>query len=139
MSNSKRKTSSLGLEQLILAGREQEAETQKIKSVATETVQEQIPEIEDTQKAVETMTEVEAIAVPEKAVDEPTKKGIDLLFAKRDAEDMEAVKIPRHLHRELKVLAGISRCTMAQMLGNIIENYLSENKKAISSYKKKMI
>lgn len=129
-------TSSLGLDLLLKAGKDKEAEAQRIKSVAADP----IPEVEQPLNKTEypIITEVETTS-SEKTVNPSQKKGIDILFAKRDAEEMEAVKISRDLHRELKVLAGLSSCTMAQMLGNIVEDFLSENQKMISSYKKKMI
>lgn len=135
MSNNNKKPSSLNIDLLLQAGKDKEAEAQKIKSVASDST----PEVEQPSKIAEQpVAEVET-PIAEKAVNTSQKKGIDILFSKRDAEEMEAVKISRELHRELKILASLSNCTMAQMLGNIVEEFLSENQKVISSYKKKMI
>lgn len=134
--NNKKASSSLGLDLLLKAGKDKEAEAQRIKSVAADP----IPEVEQpVNKTEDPIITEEKNTSSEKTVNSSQKKGIDILFAKRDAEEMEAVKISRDLHRELKVLAGLSGCTMAQMLGNIVEDFLSENQKVISSYKKKMI
>ncbi|MFK2400573.1 hypothetical protein ACIXMQ_22280 [Bacteroides fragilis] len=54
-------------------------------------------------------------------------------------KDSEAVKIPRELHRELKLLASMSGITMMQMLGNLIEDFFNENQKEIISYKRKSL
>lgn len=133
---SNKPTSSLGLDLLLQAGKDKEAEAQRIKSVATDPT----PEVEQTVSKTEDPIIAEAeTPSSEKIVNPSQKKGIDILFAKRDAEEMEAVKISRDIHRELKILAGLSGCTMAQMLGNIVDDFLSEHQKGISSYKKKMI
>ena len=62
-----------------------------------------------------------------------------MLLTKREVKDSEAVKIPRELHRELKLLASMSGITMMQMLGNLIEDFFNENQKEITSYKRKYL
>ena len=62
-----------------------------------------------------------------------------MLLSKREVKDSEAVKIPRELHRELKLLASMSGITMMQMLGNLIEDFFNENQKEIISYKRKSL
>lgn len=66
-------------------------------------------------------------------------KGLSLLFAKREIIDTETIKIPREFHQELKILSTMSKVPMMQMLGNLLEAFLEENKKEIASYKRKFI
>lgn len=130
--------------QLILAGREEAKNVQEIKSVATPPAEEKDPETKIT-------NEIPAPAVDKPATQEEpgtteqetpktsAKKGLVMLLTKREVKDSEAVKIPRELHRELKMLASMSGITMMQMLGNLIEDFFNENQKEITSYKRKYL
>lgn len=112
---------------LLKAGLEEAKKVQEIKSVATTTV---IPTLDNEN------------AIPEKqqeTAQDVAKKGIEYIFADRKINNTEGVRIPSEFHKELKVLAGLSGCTIVQMLGNILEEFLNENQKSITSYKRKMI
>ena len=123
---------------LLKAGLEEAKKVQEIKSVAEQAVAstpysnqqstvEEIPDVEDNNKPSQESTK------------EIHKKGIEYIFTDRKINNTEGVRIPAEFHKELKILAGLSGCTIVQMLGNILEDFLNENQKAISSYKRKMI
>lgn len=125
---------------LLQAGLEEAKKVKEIKSVATtglstsDFIQESISEEEN-------VSEADNITVQKNLENakETIKKGIEHIFADRKINNTEGVRIPAEFHKELKVLAGLSGCTIVQMLGNILEDFLNENQKAISSYKRKMI
>lgn len=120
---------------LLRAGLEEARKVQEIKSVAA-------PAITNVGSAEQAEEEL-IINLEEKQENicqkEVVKKGIEHIFADRKINNTEGVRIPSEFHKELKVLAGLSGCTIVQMLGNILEDFLNENQKAISSYKRKMI
>lgn len=129
--------------QLILAGKEEAKSVQEIKSVATP--EEKAPEVKVVNEVPAPVTE-ELVAQEESTVQKVqetsetvAKKGLAMLLVKREVKDSEAVKIPRELHRELKMLASMSGITMMQMLGNLIEDFFNENQKEIASYKRKYL
>lgn len=129
--------------QLILAGKEEAKSVQEIKSVATP--EEKAPEVKVVNEAPAPVTE-ELVVQEESTVQKVqetsetvAKKGLAMLLVKREVKDSEAVKIPRELHRELKMLASMSGITMMQMLGNLIEDFFNENQKEIASYKRKYL
>lgn len=129
---------------LIQAGKEEAKNVQEIKSVAA-------PKDEVTEAETKVTEEVSAPAIEELIINQEEvattaqeaaktdKKGLAMLLAKREVKDSEAVKIPRELHRELKMLATLSGSSMMQMLGNLIEDFYNENQKEIASYKRKYL
>lgn len=132
---------------LIQAGKEEAKNVQEIKSVAA-------PKEEVTEAETKVTEEVSAPAIEEPIInqeevattaqeaaktDKKGLKGLAMLLAKREVKDSEAVKIPRELHRELKMLATLSGSSMMQMLGNLIEDFYNENQKEIASYKRKYL
>ena len=133
---------------LVQAGKEEAKKVQSIKSVSSQqTSEEKIPEVQpaasttEPAKVVAPVQEEEIIQENENMTEEPSEfpessfpKGLSLLFAKREIIDTETIKIPREFHQELKILS-----TMLQMLGNLLEAFLEENKKEIASYKRKFI
>lgn len=128
-----KKTPTTSMSMLIEAGRNEAKNVQEIKSVAdttenknTEVNQESV--IEDI--PIQEMPETHNVSV---------KKGLSMLFVKREVKDSESVKIPRESHRELKILASMSGITMMQMIGNLIENFFEENQKEIITYKRKYL
>lgn len=128
--------------QLILAGKEEAKSVQEIKSVATP--EEKAPEVKVTNEVPAPVTEEPVIkeepnATVQETLETVAKKGLAMLLVKREVKDSEAVKIPRELHRELKMLASMSGITMMQMLGNLIEDFFNENQKEIASYKRKYL
>lgn len=130
--------------QLILAGKEEAKNVQEIKSVATLPTEEKDPETKITNEIQAPVIEKPAIQEEPGTTEQETpktsaKKGLAMLLTKREVKDSEAVKIPRELHRELKMLASMSGITMMQMLGNLIEDFFNENQKEITSYKRKYL
>lgn len=130
--------------QLILAGREEAKNVQEIKSVATPPTEEKDPETKVTNEIPAPVIEKPIIQEEPGTTEQETsktsaKKGLAMLLTKREVKDSEAVKIPRDLHRELKMLASMSGITMMQMLGNLIEDFFNENQKEITSYKRKYL
>ena len=140
----KNKSNRMLVNQLIQAGKEEAKNVQEIKSVATPPTEEKVSEAKITNEIQDLPVE-EPIIQEESSTTEPeppktlTKKGLTMLFTKREVKDSEAVKIPRELHRELKLLASMSGITMMQMLGNLIEDFFNENQKEITSYKRKYL
>lgn len=121
---------------LLKAGMEEAKKVQEIKSVAG------TAEIIEASASEEVAVQEENLPVSLKDSEtskETAKRGIEFIFADRKINMTEAVRIPSEFHKELKILAGLSGCTIVQMLGNILDNFLDEKKKDISSYKKKMI
>lgn len=140
----KNKSNRTLVNQLIQAGKEEAKNVQEIKSVATPPTEEKVSEAKITNEiqdlAVEEPTIQEESGTTEPAPPKTsTKKGLTMLLTKREVKDSEAVKIPRELHRELKLLASMSGITMMQMLGNLIEDFFNENQKEITSYKRKYL
>lgn len=125
--------------QLIQAGKEQAKKVQEIKSVAEEQISETKP-VEDN-STIQTLEPAvpEDPVTTEPEVSKTASKGLTMLLKKREVKDSDAVKIPRELHRELKLLASMSGITMMQMLGNLIEDFFIENQKEIASYKRKYL
>lgn len=141
---------------LVQAGKEEAKKVQSIKSVSSqqtseEKIPEVLPEVQPEASAAEPADAVvpvqeEVIQESEERTEEPSElpevsspKGLSLLFSKREIQDTETVKIPREFHQELKMLSTMSKVPMMQMLGNLLEAFLEENKKEISSYKRKFI
>lgn len=155
-----RKGSSLsGLNKLIKEGEVAEEQAQKIKSVVTspsivieETTMDSkelelpvTPQVEETSDKKElTVSEVKPVISEEETEEKAnsqivSKKGLEILLNKREVNDSDAVRLPRELHRELKILAGLSGISMTAMLGNLVESFINENKKEIISYKRKYL
>lgn len=142
------KDNKTSMAQLIQAGKQEAKNVQEIKSIAASPKEEKkaeanVLEVMPSAAAEEVIQPIDPVE-PVQQENQGTsasisKKGIAMLFSKRDIKDTEAVKIPRELHRELKLLASMSGITMMQMLGNLIENFLEENQKEIASYKRKYI
>lgn len=127
---------------LVQAGKEEAEKVQNIKSVSTQTTEERIQEVEEPAPVASTPIEPEEPAKQEEmeeAHETASPKGLSMLLAKREIKDTETVKIPREFHQELKMLSTMSKTPMMQMLGNLIEAFLDENKKEIASYKRKFI
>ncbi|WP_373228153.1 hypothetical protein, partial [Parabacteroides merdae] len=102
------------------------------------------PEVEQPAPVITARTDNEGSIESEQEEAIETKKeavatGLSMIFSKREVKDTETVKIPREFHQELKILSTMSKTPMMQMLGNLIESFLNENKKEIASYKKKYL
>lgn len=129
---------------LVQAGKEEAEKVQNIKSVSAQTTEEIAPEVEEPVPVITARTDNEASIESEQEEAIETKKeavatGLSMIFSKREVKDTETVKIPREFHQELKILSTMSKTPMMQMLGNLIESFLNENKKEIASYKKKYL
>lgn len=134
------KKSNSSIAKLIEAGKEEAQNVQEIKSVAAS------EKTEAPETGVGKEVPVQIIEEPEIVEQEDSKtpkaqerRGLSMLLVKREVKDSEAVKIPRELHRELKMLASMSGVNMMQMLGNLIENFFEENQKEIMTYKKRYL
>lgn len=122
---------------LVQAGKKEAEKVQNIKFVSAQTTEEPAPVITactDNEGSIESEQE-EAIETKKEAV----ATGLSMIFSKREVKDTETVKIPREFHQELKILSTMSKTPMMQMLGNLIDSFLNENKKEITSYKKKYL
>ncbi|TYK32814.1 hypothetical protein [Bacteroides pyogenes] len=119
----KSKTSVLAL---VKAGKAEAEKMQNIKSV--------IPSISTSEEIVDGITDYES---DENLIKNKSNEGLEMLLAKKEIKDSESVKISRDLHRELKILSSMSGVSMMQMISNLIESFLEENKKEISAYRKK--
>lgn len=141
---------------LVQAGKEEAKKVQNIKSVSSQqTSEEKIPEVLPEVQPETSAAEPDSVGVPipeeviqesEEKTEEPSElpkasspKGLSMLLVKREVKDTEAVKIPREFHQELKMLSTMSKTSMMQMLGNLIETFLEENQKEIASYKRKYL
>lgn len=145
MANKNGNSGKTAMSLLIAAGKQEAKNVQEIKSVVSQSI---IENKDEDKEATSLIPESQVKMPPEKEtiVEEQTEKtestapkGLEMLFYKREIKDSEAVKIPRELHRELKLLSSMSGVTMMQMIGNLIDNFLLENQKEISSYKRKYI
>ena len=130
---------------LVQAGKEEAKKVQSIKSVSSQqTSEEKIPEVQpaasttEPAKVVAPVQEEEIIQENENMTEEPSEFP-ESSFPKREIIDTETIKIPREFHQELKILSTMSKVPMMQMLGNLLEAFLEENKKEIASYKRKFI
>lgn len=148
MTTKKSNDNKTSITQLLQAGKQEAKNIQEIKSVAASPTEEEkpkasLPEITPPAPAAgETINKEEEPIIQQESSEtsvQISKKGLAMLLSKREIKDSEAVKIPRELHRELKLLASMSGITMMQMLGNLIDNFLEENQKEIANYKKKYI
>lgn len=122
---------------LLKAGGEVSEKVQQIKSVVTDEPKSTLP------ISPEVVEKEEKVEEPTQAIQRRTrkasKKGLTLLFSKREKQDTESVKIPREYHAELKVLAGMTGIGIVEMLGNIIEDFFEENREAIDKFEEDFI
>ena len=131
------KGKSPGLTSLIKAGEKVSEKVQQIRSVVTDETTSTLPlspEVTETQEKVE-----EPMQTIQRRSRKSSKKGLTLLFSKREKQDTESVKIPREYHAELKVLAGMTGVGIVEMLGNIIEDFFEENREAIDKFEEDFI
>lgn len=123
---------------LLKAGGEVSEKVQQIKSVVTDETKSTLPI-----SPPETVEKQEKVEEPTQTIQRRTrkasKKGLTLLFSKREKQDTESVKIPREYHAELKVLAGMTGIGIVEMLGNIIEDFFEENREAIDKFEEDFI
>lgn len=75
---------------------------------------------------------------------ETAKANADTDFAssilkKRDEKDVEIVRIPRSMHRELKVLSSMTGVPISHLVANFIEASMKQHEKDLTALKKKYI
>lgn len=75
---------------------------------------------------------------------ETAKANADTDFAssilkKRDEKDVEIVRIPRSMHRELKVLSSMTGVPIGHLVANFIEASMKQHEKDLTALKKKYI
>lgn len=122
---------------LLNAAKEVGEKVQQIKSVVTDETTNTLPispEVTEKQEKVEEPTQT-----IQRRTRKASKKGLTLLFSKREKQDTESVKIPREYHAELKVLAGMTGIGIVEMLGNILEDFFEENREAINKFEEDFI
>lgn len=75
---------------------------------------------------------------------ETAKANADTDFAssilkKRDEKDVEIVRIPRSMHKELKVLSSMTGVPIGHLVANFIEVSMKQHEKDLTALKKKYI
>ena len=75
---------------------------------------------------------------------ETAKANADTDFAssilkKRDEKDVEIVRIPRSMHKELKVLSSMTGVPIGHLVANFIEASMKQHEKDLAALKKKYI
>ncbi|WP_278672637.1 hypothetical protein [Leyella stercorea] len=75
---------------------------------------------------------------------ETVKASADTDFAssilkKRDDKDVEIVRIPRSMHKELKVLSSMTGVPIGHLVANFIEASMKQHEKDLTALKKKYI
>ena len=75
---------------------------------------------------------------------ETAKASTDTDFAssilkKRDEKDVEIVRIPRSMHKELKVLSSMTGVHIGHLVANFIEASMKQHEKDLTALKKKYI
>lgn len=75
---------------------------------------------------------------------ETAKANADTDFAssilkKREEKDVEIVRIPRSMHRELKVLSSMTGVPIGHLVANFIEASMKQHEKDLTALKKKYI
>lgn len=75
---------------------------------------------------------------------ETAKASADTDFAssilkKRDDKDVEIVRIPRSMHKELKVLSSMTGVPIGHLVANFIEASMKQHEKDLTALKKKYI
>ena len=75
---------------------------------------------------------------------ETAKTNADTDFAssilkKREEKDVEIVRIPRSMHKELKVLSSMTGVPIGHLVANFIEASMKQHEKDLTALKKKYI
>lgn len=75
---------------------------------------------------------------------ETAKANADTDFAssilkKREEKDVEIVRIPRSMHKELKVLSSMTGVPIGHLVANFIEASMKQHEKDLTTLKKKYI
>lgn len=75
---------------------------------------------------------------------ETAKANADTDFAssilkKREEKDVEIVRIPRSMHKELKVLSSMTGVPIGHLVANFIEASMKQHEKDLTALKKKYI
>lgn len=81
---------------------------------------------------------------PKPKAAETAKANADTDFAssilkKREEKDVEIVRIPRSMHKELKVLSSMTGVPIGHLVANFIEASMKQHEKDLTALKKKYI
>lgn len=61
------------------------------------------------------------------------------ILKKREEKDVEIVRIPRSMHKELKVLSSMTGVPIGHLVANFIEASMKQHEKDLTALKKKYI
>ena len=125
---------------LLAAAQSAGHDIQNVKSVANAPEQAEAPASAPAAQPTEQPQPKEA--KPQAA--ETAKANADTDFAssilkKRDEKDVEIVRIPRSMHRELKVLSSMTGVPIGHLVANFIEASMKQHEKDLTALKKKYI
>lgn len=128
---------------LLMAGKKAEEQVREIKSVAE---QGSLASVEPTVTTTENNTEKENTTLNIQIKDQTkqsegveSKKKFEDFLVRKEYKDTENVRVPRSLHRQLKLIATASGCTMTQIVGNLLEDFYNTYPKEILACKKKLL
>lgn len=126
---------------LLAAAQSAGHDIQNVKSVANATEQAEAPASAPAPVA-QTEQPQPKEAKPQAA--ETAKANADTDFAssilkKREEKDVEIVRIPRSMHKELKVLSSMTGVPIGHLVANFIEASMKQHEKDLTALKKKYI
>lgn len=126
---------------LLAAAQSAGHDIQNVKSVANATEQAEAPA---SAPAPVAQTEQPQPKEVKPQVSETAKASADTDFAssilkKRDEKDVEIVRIPRSMHKELKVLSSMTGVPIGHLVANFIEASMKQHEKDLTALKKKYI
>lgn len=126
---------------LLAAAQSAGHDIQNVKSVANAPEQAEAPASAPAPVAQTEQPQPKA-AKPQAA--ETAKANADTDFAssilkKRDEKDVEIVRIPRSMHKELKVLSSMTGVPIGHLVANFIEASMKQHEKDLTALKKKYI
>lgn len=116
---------------LLAAAKEESENMKNVKSVATgEINSEESKEIQKKEERKEPSGETEQAVI----------QGLfEQILKKREEKDNEIVRIPRSVHKELKILSSITGVPIGHLVANFIEAGMKQFEKELTSLKKKYI
>ncbi len=122
---------------LLEAAKQESEKIQSVKSVAEAPNQPAKPEQEPGESPAKvTEPAQEAMSSPEGGTGTAS---LEQLLKKREEKDNEIVRIPRSVHKELKILSSVTGIPIGHLVGNLIEAELKLHEKEITALKKKYI
>lgn len=126
---------------LLAAAQSAGHDIQNVKSVANATEQAEAPA---SAPAPVAQTEQPQPKEAKPQATETAKANADTDFAssilkKREEKDVEIVRIPRSMHKELKVLSSMTGVPIGHLVANFIEASMKQHEKDLTALKKKYI